>query len=130
MTENDLKTFFTGSFQLGQAVAYLTEIIDAESNIGISYITESPNIIKVDVQSRHVRSKIYKSFVEYEPNSIGYVGINQHYCECPNGNRTVGCCSHVAAVIYYLSHARYFSKIIRLAEILSPLFITQNIAYL
>ena len=29
------------------------------------------------------------------------------------GNRTVGCCSHVAAIIYHLSHGRYLSRIYR-----------------
>ena len=94
----------------------------------VCYVRETPNMIKVDVWSRHVRSKTCKSFVEYEPNSIGYVGIKQHYCKCLNGNRTDGCCSHVTAVIYYLSHIRYLSKIAKPAEILSSLCITQNIA--
>lgn len=43
-------------------------------------------------------------------------GIKRYCCECANGNRTVGCCSHVAAIIYYLSHARYLSEIVRPAE--------------
>ena len=42
-----------------------------------------------------------------------------------NGRKTVGCCSHIAVIIYYLSHARYLLKIVRPAEILSKL-ITQN----
>ena len=64
---------------------------------------------------------------EYKPNSIGYASIQRYCCECPNGKRTVGCCSHVAAVIYYLSNGRYESKIIRPAEILSKLYINNNI---
>ncbi|EZA62071.1 hypothetical protein X777_06965, partial [Ooceraea biroi] len=61
-------------------------------------------------------------FVEYVPNRNGYSGISRYCCECPNGNRTVGCCSHVAAVIYYLVHARYLSKIVRPAEKLTKPF--------
>ena len=32
-------------------------------------------------------------------------------CTCKSGKRTVGCCSHVASIIYYLSNARYNSSI-------------------
>ena len=35
--------------------------------------------------------------------------------------KTVGCCSHIAAVIYYLSHSRYLSRIINPAEVLNKL---------
>ena len=75
-----------------------------------------------------MKSKRYKSFVECEAHSIGYLEIKQHFCECPNGNRTLGSRSYVAAVIYYLSYARYVSKIDKPAEILRRLFITENIA--
>lgn len=49
-------------------------------------------------------------------------GIKRYCCNCANGNRTIGCCSHIAAVIYYLSYGRYLSKIIRPAEVLTKLF--------
>ena len=67
----------------------------------MSIIKETKNILKIEVRSRHVNSKTYKCFIDYTPNSIGHLGIKWHYCECANGNRTIGCCSHVAAVIYY-----------------------------
>ncbi|GBP69737.1 hypothetical protein EVAR_48764_1 [Eumeta japonica] len=45
-----------------------------------------------------------------------YNSILRYCCDCPNGERTVGCCSHVAAIIYYLSYGRYLSRIVRPAE--------------
>ena len=51
----------------------------------------------------------------------------RYCCECPNGNRTVGCCSHVAAVIFYQSFRRYQSKILRPAALLSFIFTKQQI---
>ena len=62
-------------------------------------------------------------FIKYIPDSIGVSGLT---CECANGKRTVGCCSHVAAVVYYLCHARYLSKIFKPAEILSKVFEENN----
>lgn len=38
------------------------------------------------------------------------------------GTEQTGCCAHVATVIYYLAHARYKSKIIKPAEILTSMF--------
>ena len=122
LTEKDLKIFFTGTYQLAQSVSYLAEILTDDNTINLKYHRDSTNILKMEVQSRHVRSKQYRCYIKYNPNTIGYSGILGHYCECANGARTVGCCSHVAAIIYYLSHARYLSKIIRPAEILNSLF--------
>ena len=102
LTENELKILFTGSYQLKQAVSYVAEMMDDYNKIQISCIKETPNILKSEVRSRHTNPKLYKCFIEYQPNSIGPSGITRYCCDCANGNRTVGCCSHVAAVIYYL----------------------------
>ncbi|KYM99014.1 hypothetical protein ALC62_10255 [Cyphomyrmex costatus] len=128
MTERDLKIFFSGTYQLGQAVCYLAELIDDSGNINLEYVQMKQNIIKVLIRSRHINSKTYKCYVEYKPDSIGYSDVLRHACDCANGLRTIGSCSHIAAVIYYLSNARYKSKIIRPAEILTDLFSTKDIA--
>ena len=70
--------------------------------------------------------KLYRRFIGYRPNSIGVAAIERYTCECANGRRTVGYCSHIEDIIYYLSHARYFSKIVRPAEILRKLLIQNN----
>jgi len=122
LTEEDLKLLFTGMYQLSQSVSYLAEIINKDNTVSLGYVKESSNILRVDVPSRHIRSATYKCYVDYVPNAQGCGGIKRYCCDCANGNRTVGCCSHVAAVVYFLSHARYLSKIVRPAEILSKLF--------
>lgn len=70
-----------------------------------------------------LRTSTYKCYIDYEPHSTSHAGIRRHYCECANGTRTVGCCSHVAAAVYYLSHARYLARIIKPAEILNSMFL-------
>ena len=62
------------------------------------------------------------TFHNFTIQTVGINGIQRYCCNCANGNRTVGCCSHVAAAIYYLSHARYLSRIINPAEVLNILF--------
>ena len=97
-------------------------MLNEDDTLNLKYHRDNTNILKKEVRCRHVRVKKYRCYIEYVPESIGCSGIKRHYYECANGARTVGCCSHVAAIIYYLSHARYLSRIIRPAEILSSLF--------
>ena len=127
MTENDLKVLFTGSYQLSQAVSYLAEIMDDNGNINANFLKANKSIVKFEVRSRHINRKTYKCYIEYAPNTIGKAGILRYTCECANGLRTIGCCSHVAAITYYLTHARYLSRIVRPAEALIKLFNVEKI---
>lgn len=58
-------------------------------------------------QSRHSKNTKYRIFIEYLPNTDGYSSIIGWICTCKVGHRTVGCCSHIATLILYLSHAKY-----------------------
>ena len=82
----------------------------------------NPQIVRFEVRSKHINSKTYKSYIHYDKYSVGIHGIKGYCCNCANCNRTVGCCSHLAAIIYNLSYGRYLSRIIRPAEMLSTLF--------
>ena len=129
MIVNDLEILFTGSYQISQAASYLAELMEDEDKINICCAKETANILKVEVKSRHMDHRSYKCFDGYTPKSIGSEEIKRYCCECAKGNRTIGCCSHVAAVIYYLSHTRYLSKIVRPVEILSKLFIQHKMKH-
>jgi len=48
--------------------------------------------------------------------------VKRYCCDCANGKRTIGCCCHVAAVIFYLAHGRYKSQLINPSDVLSELF--------
>ena len=122
MTERDLKIFFTGTYQLSQAVSYLAAMLKEDNSINVKIHRDDSNVLKVEVPSRHIRRKTYRCYIDYVPQSIGHAGVRRHYCECANGKRTVGCCSHVAAVVYYLSYARFLNGILKPADILSSLF--------
>ncbi|KAF5304694.1 hypothetical protein FQA39_LY09471 [Lamprigera yunnana] len=106
LTERDLKILFTRTYQLSQTMSSLAEIVDEEENINLQFEKEIPNIVQVHVQSRHIKRQMYRVYVKYKPRSSGVSSIPGYCCEFANGLRTVGCCSHVSAVIYYLSHGR------------------------
>ncbi len=48
--------------------------------------------------------------------------ILEYCCQCKNGLRTVGCCAHVMAVLWYLGFARYQAEIPRPANRLYEFF--------
>lgn len=127
LTERDLKILFTGLYQFSQAVSYLAEMMTESDSPNIKYLKKPPNIIKMEIRSRHINSKTYRCYIEYNPNCITYKGIQRCTCDCANGNRTSGCCSHIAVIIYYLSHGRYLSRLLKSAEILSKIFCSENI---
>ncbi|XP_063620645.1 uncharacterized protein LOC134793052 [Cydia splendana] len=118
LTQDDLHIFFGGSYQLKQSICYLAELQNPDGSINIEYLKEN-EILRIHIKSRHINKKTYHIFIRYIPNQNNYASITDHYCTCPNGNRTAGCCSHIAAVIYY---ARYISRIIKPAEILTNIF--------
>lgn len=122
MTIRDLTILFTGTYQLSQAVSYLAEMVDKDDQIKVQYVKEQSNVLKLQVSSRHINRKMYKCFLKYKPNSVGISGLLEYACDCANGGRTV-----VAAIVYYLAHARYLSKIYKPAEILSEMFQQNNI---
>ena len=122
MNEDDLKLFFMGSYQFMQAISYLAEMIKSDNTLKIKINQKDPFLLKIEIQFRHISSKKYRCFIQYDPQTI-----KNHYCECANGKRTVGCCSHIAAVIYYLSYARFLSLIPKPAEKLLNIFKKRDI---
>ncbi|KAK0177088.1 hypothetical protein PV328_001167 [Microctonus aethiopoides] len=46
LTERELKIFFTGSYQMSQAVSYLAEVVNDDGIITLQYVKITPSIIK------------------------------------------------------------------------------------
>lgn len=67
---------------------------------------ENKNIVIVKFQSRHIRSVTHTLRVEFDPNDI-QEPITSWYCTCKVGARVVGCCSHIASVIWFLGYERH-----------------------
>ena len=50
-------------------------------------------------------SKTYLLWLQFNLSEI-----TAWYCKCRAGARVVGVCAHVAAIVWYLSYARYLNK--------------------
>ena len=57
-------------------------------------------MIKVQIQSRHRESLTYNLYIQYSTTSI-----TERYLQCRSGSRVIGCCSHIASVMWYLAFA-------------------------
>ena len=109
-----IKRYLTlGNYQLNQTFGYLAEHFKINGRYKMYMKKEDIcnldgiNLVKAKIQSKHVNRTEYSIYVTYEPNQNDHCGVDGWYCTCRNGRRTVGCCSHVATVIYYLSCGKY-----------------------
>ena len=55
-------------------------------------------LVRIRFQSRHSNSAFYYTYIEYKEQ--GKQPIQCWYCNCPIGERVIGCCSHVAAALW------------------------------
>ena len=66
MTKRDLKTLFTGTYQLSQAVLYLAEMVDKDDKLKTEYVKDESNVLKIRVPSRHISRTTYRCFFEVQ----------------------------------------------------------------
>jgi hypothetical protein len=101
MSEDEIRSLTFGVHQIRQAASYIDEFIyGSTSNI---YFRESTSdLVHARIQSRHTSSKQYDIWVEHDGKNV-----TGWYCQCRIGTRTVGSCSHVASVIWFLAYARH-----------------------
>lgn len=95
LDEAKLRSITVGTYQLKLSSSYIQEYV--EGDCCIHYHQETNNLIRVRLQSRHVSSKSYFVWIKYDENDV-----QGWYCRCRAGARTVGACSHVASVLWYL----------------------------
>ncbi|KAL1493831.1 hypothetical protein ABEB36_009517 [Hypothenemus hampei] len=79
MTVEDLEFFFTGLYQLSQAMSYLGEMLDDSNTLLPAYLKNEPGIVRFKVKSRHIKRKTYKCYIHYDTNEIGLNSI-KGYC--------------------------------------------------
>jgi len=103
LTEDYIKDTITlGSYQVKQAAHYADEHLAADGLFRIMIHHEADNLIRARLQSRHQNSTKYFLWIEYDTTSV-----KGWFCQCKAGMRMVGCCAHVATLVWYLSYARH-----------------------
>jgi hypothetical protein len=104
LTLEHLKQLTLGSYQLKQSCSYIAQHLDETGYIIESIKIPGEYIIRNRLRSHHKSQARYNVFIRYNPQ----IHLNIDWCcDCPVGLRTVGCCSHIASIIYYLGYARH-----------------------
>jgi hypothetical protein len=96
----DLQILTLGSYQLKMARVYNKH----HMKDGVEYeilLHKNPvhnNILRAYINSRFRGSHKHSVWIKYEDGVNSLEGIKERYCDCRVGERSLGCCSHVASV--------------------------------
>lgn len=139
---DDLKNISFGLYQINQAKLYAFDHIRMNDNQFILYVfsddyskywekfktgNRKPVLLMLNIKSRFVAARTYRSFVLFDENGHGRDVILGYYCSCKNGLRTVGCCSHTMTTVYYLGYAQYNGGIKEPSKHLRDIFNHQQV---
>ena len=93
-----------GIYQIEQAKHYVDQHMNEHGGFQFFIHKTADNLIRARLQSRHVAATKYFVWIKYTKDElIGW------YCQCKAGRRLVGCCAHVATLIWYFAYARHIS---------------------
>lgn len=89
---------------------------------GIALDWSASIFLKVRIRSRHSMSVKYFVYVLVDKNKQGIEALSAHFCSCKVGQRVVGCCSHVATIMWFFGYARFLLDINKPAHSLCDIF--------
>ncbi len=128
MTEADLRLITLGTYQLRMARSYYAEHIKTNGRLeievckhvgplslnshGFSVDGRNLMLIRGRIQSRHRGSFRYFIYILIDRKRGGVEAVWGYCCSCPNCLTTVGCCSHIATVLWFLGLGQYLPEIL------------------
>lgn len=75
---------------------------------------DEPGLLAIEFYSRFSRATKHKTWIKFpeqweenEEEVERESPIEGYYCDCKSGARTVGCCGHVAAALWFLGYSRH-----------------------
>ena len=91
-----------GKYKIKLAKCYALEHMKGDGSFQVRVAKDNPLLMRASLQSRHSNAKKHNVWLQYSSsNIIGW------YCTCKSGEWGLGCCSHVACVLWFLGYARY-----------------------
>lgn len=125
LTLDDLYSVSLGPYQINNAASYYAQHLKDDiflvqkfelnrryrisaldyASFGINI--SDPILVKAYMKSRFRSTKNHHIFVLVDKSKIGRNAITEYFCTCETGSRTVGCCSHVMTIIWFLGYAQY-----------------------
>lgn len=122
LSQDDLILISLGPYQIHNAPSYVQ--MHSKQNNGEFVIFKVPDditeefcsqfnsdgrsliLLMARLKSRFQSNKKHDTFVLIDKNASGPEAVIAYCCECYNGLRTVGCCSHVMCIIWFSLHVK------------------------
>lgn len=111
MTMRELKLITLGPYQLNMGRLYNEAHYNNDGYI-FHHHKETAGLIRIKMQSRYSKRNNHLVWIKYRPKGNGRHSIIGWYCKCRVGARTLGCCSHVAAVTLVQNRVKLYTKIV------------------
>ena len=108
---DELREITMGVYQIKQAPCYTNEHLTEDGLYELLLFKEAIGIIKVKIQSRHSKNVTHILWIQYVKGPVR--PIIGWYCTCKIGSRVVGCCAHIASVLWFLGYDRHQNNTIR-----------------
>ncbi len=99
-------TFKNNRLTLPESQFCPTHNHDGEFEFQLSSSNDS--ILRRRLHSKYSSSTLYFLCVHFDYGDDDNP-IKDHYCQCKSGARNLGCCSHVATVLWYIGYACHMS---------------------
>lgn len=107
LQKEDLETLTLGVYQIRMSKRYTYLHLDDDSEFNIQLNTETPNVVRAKLESRFTQGKCHNCWISFDGDLEGVEAIKGYFCKCKQGARTVGCCSHVCTLMWYLGYYRH-----------------------
>lgn len=125
LTLEQLRRVCLGSYQLRTSISYMQEHVQTHGGVFVVSMFDPPDrsslpaidyelyginvrtplLIKSKLQSRFKSRVEHFQYILVDQEKEGEDSIVSMYCNCESGARTVGCCSHLMTVVWYLAYA-------------------------
>jgi hypothetical protein len=98
LSMEELRSITLGPYQLDMGRLYNLDHLEGEVGYRFFVHRELAGLIRIKLQSRFSKSQKHFLWIEFKEFRNGKDAVTGWYCQCKSGARTLGCCSHVAAV--------------------------------
>ena len=96
-----------GTYQIKQSKSYAkAHLYEHDNEFELQISSDNDRLIRCRLHSRHLNVTHYFICIEFDKHDDDEP-IKDHSCQCKDGKRMVGCCGHVATVLWYLGYARH-----------------------
>ena len=102
-----LRNYTCGTYQLKISESYAkAHLYENENEFEIQISPDHDQVVRCRLHSRYSATTRYYICIEYDNNDENEP-IKDHFCQCKVGKRKIGCCAHVATILWYIGYARH-----------------------